>query len=57
MGALKPEFQPGYAQEDWVRLHGYESMPWETIVNFWFQYNTVLARLTESRPIDWKRSV
>jgi hypothetical protein len=45
-GALEPEFQgPGYAQEDWVRLHGYESMSWDAIVNFWFEYNTFLARL------------
>ena len=45
-GALEPEFQgPGYAQEDWVRLHGYESMSWDAIVNFWFEYNTLLARL------------
>ena len=50
-GALEPEFRgPGYAQEDWVRLHGYETMHWETIVNFWFQYNTLLARLVARIP-------
>jgi hypothetical protein len=50
-GALKAEFRaPGYAQEDWVRLHGYETMPWETIVTFWLQYNTHLARLVARIP-------
>lgn len=50
-GALGPEFRgAGYAQEDWVHLHGYESMLWETIVNFWFQYNTLLARLVARIP-------
>ncbi len=50
-GALEAEFRgPGYAQEDWVRLHGYETMSWEAILNFWFQYNTLLARLVSRIP-------
>jgi len=33
-GALEPQLQgPGYAQDDWVRLHGYSKMPWDTIVD------------------------
>ena len=45
-GALQHEVrEPGYPQEDWVRLHGYSGMPWESIVSFWFQYNMFLARL------------
>jgi hypothetical protein len=45
-GAMQPEVRdPGYAQEDWVRLHGYSGMQWDRIVNFWFEYNTLLARL------------
>ena len=45
-GAMQPEVRdPGYAQEDWVRLHGYSGMQWDSIVNFWFEYNTLLARL------------
>ena len=52
-GALEAEFRgPGYAQDDWVRLHGYGDMPWETIVNVWFQYNTLLAILVERIPED-----
>jgi hypothetical protein len=45
-GATLLEFSgPSYAQEDWVRLHGYCDMPWEEIVAFWFQYNRLLVRL------------
>jgi hypothetical protein len=45
-GAMQPEVRdPGYAQEDWVRLHGYSGMQWDSLVNFWFEYNTLLARL------------
>jgi hypothetical protein len=46
--ALEPEFRgPGYSQDDWVRLHGYGGLPWETILNVWFQYNVLLAALVE----------
>ena len=53
-GATESEFRgPGYAQDDWVRLNGYRDMKWETIINFWFQYNTLLAgvvgRIPEGR--------
>ena len=51
--AIGPEFRgPGYAQEDWVRRHGYRNMPWETIIDFWFQYNTFLASLVAKIPED-----
>jgi len=47
-GAMQPEVRdPGYAQQEWVRLHGYSEMRWESIVNFWFEYNTFLTRLVE----------
>jgi DinB superfamily len=50
-GAMEREFRgPGYAQDDWVRLHGYSNMKWETIVPVWFQYNTLLAALVERIP-------
>ena len=52
-GALEPEFRgPGYAQNEWVRLHGYGSIPWEGITNFWSQYNRLLAALVERIPED-----
>jgi hypothetical protein len=52
-GAIEAEFRgPGYSQNDWVRLHGYSNMQWETIINLWFQYNTLLAGLVDRIPED-----
>jgi quercetin dioxygenase-like cupin family protein len=51
--AIDAEFRgPGYAQDDWVRLHGYSDMLWETIVNIWFQYNSLLGILVDKIPDD-----
>jgi hypothetical protein len=50
-GATGPEFRgPGYAQNDWVRLHGYRDMAWDAIVGFWYQYNRLLADLVARIP-------
>ena len=50
-GALEPQFRgPGYAQAEWVRLHGYSSMRWNAIVDFWLAYNSFLAGLIERIP-------
>ena len=51
---IEPEFRgPSYAQNDWVRVHGYQQMQWLTIVDFWFNYNafltTLLARVSEEK--------
>ncbi len=52
-GAIQPEFRgSGYAQDDWVRVHGYRNMQWEVIVDFWFRYNTLLAVLVDGIPDD-----
>lgn len=52
-GTLEPQMQgPGYAQDDWVRLHGYKKMPWEEIVELWFRYNRLLVGLIENIPED-----
>ncbi|MBV8847072.1 MAG: DinB family protein [Bryobacterales bacterium] len=52
-GAIQPEYRgASYAQEDWVRLHGYRDLPWNTIVNFWFQFNQFLAALVANIPED-----
>jgi DinB superfamily len=49
--AIQAEFRgPTYAQNDWVRLHGYRGMPWETIVDFWSEYNRLLATLAANIP-------
>jgi hypothetical protein len=50
-GALEGPFQgPGYAQDGWVKLHGYADMQWESIVNFWFAYNQFLVNLVGRIP-------
>lgn len=52
-GTLEPQMQgPGYAQNEWVRLHGYSNMPWDEIVELWFRYNRLLVRLIENIPED-----
>jgi hypothetical protein len=50
-GALESQFRgPGYAQDEWVRLHGYSTRPWSTIVDFWLAYNSFLTGLIERIP-------
>lgn len=54
IGAVEGQFRgPGYAQDEWVKLHGYASMRWNEIVEFWLAYNRflagLLARIPESR--------
>ncbi len=47
--AIEPEFRgPGYAQDDWVRLHGYRNLPWAALVELWSQYNGLLGALVEN---------
>jgi hypothetical protein len=49
--ALEPEYQgPSYKQEEWVKIHGYRDIPWDFLVTFWLQYNTLLAALVERIP-------
>jgi hypothetical protein len=48
-GAIGLEFHgEGYAQDDWVRLHGYTRLAWAQIVNLWFEYNRLLTALVEN---------
>lgn len=48
---LGPEFRgPSYAPDDWVRIHGYRDMPWQTLVVFWHEYNVLLAELAARIP-------
>ncbi len=52
-GAIEPEFRgPGYDQNVWVRLHSYHELPWATLVDFWSQYNAILARVVANIPAD-----
>jgi len=48
---LGPEFRgPGYAQDNWVALHHYQDLPWNTLVDFWYRYNSLLAHLIGNIP-------
>lgn len=48
---IEPEFRgPRYAQNDWVYIHRYQEMPWQEIVDFWFQYNRFIATLLTRVP-------
>jgi hypothetical protein len=48
---IEPEFHgPSYAQNDWVRIHRYQEMPWLEIVEFWFHYNIFIAELLKRIP-------
>lgn len=43
---------PGYAQNDWVRIHAWEQLPWTTLVGFWKQHNTLLVHLVAQISTD-----
>jgi hypothetical protein len=36
---------PGYAQDNWVKLHAWQLVPWSTLVEFWWHHNQLLAHL------------
>lgn len=38
---------PGYEQESWVRLHGYSTLPWASLLGTWRDRNAVLVRIVE----------
>jgi hypothetical protein len=44
---------PSYAQDDWVKLHAWEQLPWTSIVGFWYHHNLllvhVIARISTER--------
>ena len=51
--ALEAEFSgPSYDQKGCVNLHGYQEMNWSDLVEFWQQYNTLLARVIARIPED-----
>jgi DinB superfamily len=41
-----------YKQNEWVRIHGYEGLPWDFLVTFWHQYNMLLAVLIGRIPAE-----
>src|SRR5437870_4351202 len=49
----EPDFLgPGYAQNAWVDIHGYQHMPWSSIVEFWYKYNSFLVDLVARIPAE-----
>lgn len=49
--ALSGEYSgPPYAQEAWVRIHDYREQPWDEVVEFWHQYNGMIARVVSAIP-------
>lgn len=43
---------PGYAQDAWVGLHGYQDLPWEDLVTFWCSYNLLMEHMVSRIPQD-----
>ncbi len=41
---------PGYAQDAWVALHGYQEVAWAELVELWRLNNRALARVVERIP-------
>lgn len=51
VAALEGQYRgPGYAQEEWVSLHGYLETQWTSIVDSWFDHNRLLSRLVQRIP-------
>ena len=46
---LAADFPP-YAQEAWVTVQGYQTMPWEELVALWYAYNRHLCRVIANLP-------
>jgi hypothetical protein len=41
---------PTYAQEAWVRIHGYAGQAWETLLDWWQVEHAMLAAVVENLP-------
>jgi hypothetical protein len=41
---------PGYRQEDWVRVQGYNEEPWQQLVQLWKHYNLHLLHVMSLVP-------
>jgi hypothetical protein len=51
--AIGAEYRgPGYAQNEWVRLHGYQEIPMQRLAALWHAYNCLLADLIARIPPD-----
>jgi hypothetical protein len=43
---------PFYAQEGWVAVHGYNEMPWPTLLGWWQMYHEILQAVVERIPAE-----
>ena len=43
---------PGYAQDDWVRSHGYHEWTWHSLIDVWRQHNAALVQVVKRIPQD-----
>jgi hypothetical protein len=41
---------PGYAQNEWVHMHGWNEVPWATLLDHWEQHNALIERLISHIP-------
>src|SRR5262245_51341141 len=41
---------PGYAQNHWVAVHGYQERDWQELISLWHAINRQLLRAAESVP-------
>ena len=56
--SIQPEYRgPSYAQNEWVRAHGYQQMPWLSIVDSWAQHNALIAIAVRNIPEDKTQTV
>src|SRR5262249_14838790 len=50
-GALEGNCEgPGYRQNDWVRIHGYQELKWDDLVTLWSLYNGLLVEVIARTP-------
>jgi hypothetical protein len=51
LATIDGEFRgQGYAQDLWVRAHGYRDLPWKGLVDLWYHYNVLIAHLAGRIP-------
>jgi len=49
---------PGYQQNDWVRVHGYQGRDWKELVELWWALNWQLLAAAEAVPdAGWARTL
>ena len=48
---------PFYAQEGWVAAHGYNEMPWATLLKWWEAYHEMLKAVVERIPEERMEAV